>query len=59
MWSFSSILSLLEEDKYAPGSGSRWKHVSARFPTLYKALLAEPNKATCSAMLRSALRASG
>ena len=50
---------VLEEDKYAPGSRSRWKHVSARFPALYKALLAEPDGATRSAMLRSAVHASG
>ena len=35
--------SVLEEVKCAPGSGSRWKHVSARFPALYKALLVEPD----------------
>ena len=51
--------SVLSEDKYAPGEGSKWKHVSARFPALYKALLAEPDAAACSAMWRSAVCASG
>ena len=50
--------SVLEEDKYTPGSGPRWKQVNARFLALYKALLAEPDPATCSAMLRSVPRAS-
>ena len=45
--------------KDAPGSGSRWKYVSARFTALYKALLAEPDAATRSNMLRIAMRASG
>ena len=51
--------SVLADNKYAPGSESKWKHVSARFPALFKALLAETDAATRSAMLRSAVRASG
>ena len=37
------MTTLLREDKYAPGDTSRWKHVSARFPVLYQALLDEPD----------------
>ena len=51
--------SVLEEDKYAPVSGSKWKHVSARFPTLYKALLAELNVAVSSSMLKTAVHLAG
>ena len=36
-----------EEDKYGPVEGAKWKRVNARFPNLYKALLEEPDKATC------------
>ena len=48
--------SLLEVDKYGPDESSRWKHVNARFPALYKALLAEPDKATRVARLKQAVR---
>ena len=41
---------VFKEDKYAPGSGSKWKRMIERFPALYKALLAEPDAAACSAM---------
>ena len=51
--------SVLSEDKYAPGEGSKWKHVSARFPALYKALLAEPDTAARSAMWKNTVHASG
>ena len=47
---------MLDKDKHTPGLGPRWKHVSARFPAICKALLAEPDPAAGSAMLRSALR---
>ena len=53
----TSIVS--SEDKYAPGEGSKWKHVSARFPTLYKALLAEPDEAVRSSMFRTAVHLAG
>ena len=42
--------SVLSEDKYAPGDTPRWKHVSARFPALYQALLDEPDKAVRKSM---------
>ena len=45
---------LLEEDKYGPNEDAKWKHVNARFPALYKALLAEPDKATRVARLKLA-----
>ena len=44
---------LEEEDKYAPGEGSKLKHLSARFPALYKAILAEPDVAVRSSKLRT------
>ena len=50
--------SMLEEEKYSPVSGSKWKHVSVRFPALYEALLTEPDAAARSATWRSAVRAS-
>ena len=50
---------LLCEDKYAPGEGSKWKHVSARFPDLYKALLAEPDEAVPSSIFRTAVHLAG
>ena len=51
--------SVLEVDKYGPDESSRWKRVNARFPALYKALLAEPDKATCVSRLRQAVRLAG
>ena len=50
---------LLGEDKYAPGETSRWKHVSARFPALYKALLAEPDEAVLGFMFKTAVHLAG
>ena len=51
--------SVLSGDKYAPGEISRWKHVSARFPALYKALLAESDEAVRSSMFRTAVHLAG
>ena len=51
--------SMLSEDKYAPGETSRWKHVSARFPALYKAPLAEPDEAVRSSMFKTAVNLAG
>ena len=48
--------SVLSEDKYAPGETSRWKHVSARFPTLYKALPDEPDESGRRSMIKTAVR---
>ena len=50
---------MLSEDKYAPGETSRWKHVSARFPALYKALLDEPDQTVRRSMYRTAARRAG
>ena len=50
---------LLSEDKYAPGEGSKWKHVSARFLALYKALLAELDEDVRSSMFRTAVHLAG
>ena len=50
---------LLSEDKYAPGESSRWKHVSARFLDLYKAILAEPDEAVRSSMFKTAVNLAG
>ena len=50
---------MLEEDKYGPVEGAKWKCVNTRFPALYKALLAEPDKATCVARLKRAVSESG
>ena len=47
--------SVLSEDKYALGEGSKWKHMIARFPALYKALLAEPDEAVRSSMFKTAV----
>ena len=52
-------MELLSEDKYAPGEGSKWKHVSACFPDLYKALLVEPDVAVHCSMLRTAVHLAG
>ena len=51
--------SALEEDKYAPVSSSKWKHVSARFPDVYKALLEEPDAAALRAIWGRAVSPSG
>ena len=50
---------LLEVDKYAPDNSPKWKRVNARFPALYKALLAEPDAATRGARLRQAVSEAG
>ena len=47
--------SVLEGDKYGPDGGDLWKRVNARFPALYKALIAEPDKATRVARLKRAV----
>ena len=52
-------MSLLEEEKYGPNEGAKWKPVNARFPALYKALLAEPDKATRVARLKQAVSETG
>ena len=52
-------ISVLREIKYAPGETSRWKHVSARFPALYKALLAEPDETVRSSMFKTAVSVAG
>ena len=46
-----------EKDKCSPGVGPQWKHGSARFPALYKALLEEPDPTVRRAISRSALQA--
>ena len=51
--------SVLGEDKYAPCEGSKWMHLGTRFPALYKDLLAEPDVAVCSSMLRTAVHLAG
>ena len=51
--------SVLSEDKYTPGDTSRWKHVSARFPALYRDLLDEPDKAVRKSMYRVAVKRAG
>ena len=51
--------SVLEEDKYSPVQGAKWKCVNTRFPDLYKALLAEPDKATRVARLKQAVSEAG
>ena len=50
---------VLELYKYGPDESSRWKGVNARFPTLYKALLAELDRATRVARLKQAVRLTG
>ena len=47
--------SVLSEDKYAPGETSRWKHVSALFPALYKALPDEPDETVRRSMFKTAV----
>ena len=51
--------SVLEVDKYDPDESPKWKRVNARFPALYKALLADPDAATRGASLRQAVSAAG
>ena len=51
--------SVLEVDKYAPDKSPKCKRVNARFPALYKDLLAEPDAATRGARMRQAVSASG
>ena len=46
-------------DKYAPDEIPKWKRVNARFPTLYKALLAELDEATRGARLGQVVSAAG
>ena len=50
---------LLEVEKYGPAENAKWKRVNARFPALYKALLAEPDKATRVSWLRRAVSEAG
>ena len=50
---------MLEVEKYAPDKSPEWKVVNARFPDLYKALLAAPYAATRGARLRQAVSAAG
>ena len=50
---YTVLKNVLEEDKY--GQGTKWKHVDARFPALYKALLVEPDTATPVAWLKQAV----
>ena len=47
--------SVLEGDKYGPNGGALWKRVNTRFPALYKALIAEPDKDTRVARLKRAV----
>ena len=56
---YNIIMYLLEVDKYAPDEISKWRHVNARFPALYKALLVELYAATRGARLRQAVSAVG
>ena len=50
---------LLEVDKYAPDESPKWIRVNARFPALYKFLLAKPDAATHGSRLRQAVSAAG
>ena len=50
---------LLEVEKYAPDESPKWRRVNARFPDLYKALLAKTDVATRGARLREAVSAVG
>ena len=50
---------MLSEDKYAPGDTSRWKHVSARSPALYQALLDEPDQTVRKSVYRIAVKRAG
>ena len=51
--------SVLKVDKYTPDESPKWRRVNARFPDLYKSLLAKPDSATRGARLRQALSAAG
>ena len=51
--------SVLEVDKYCPDDSFKWKRVNARFPALYKAFPAEPDRATRVARLRQAVNGAG
>ena len=51
--------SVLNEDKYAPGDTSRWKHASARYPALSQAFLDEPDKAVRKSMYGVAVKRAG
>ena len=51
--------SALSEDKYAPGETSRWKHMSTRFPALYKALLDEPDETVRMSVFKNAVSRAG
>ena len=42
----ANTVQLLDVDTYVPNKYSNQKRVNARFPTLYKALLAEPDVVT-------------
>ena len=46
-------------DKHAPEDSPKWESVDARFPALYKALLADPDAATRGARLIQAVSSSG
>ena len=50
---------MLEGGKYGPNGGALWKRVNARFPALYKALIAEPDKDTRVAQLKRAVSETG
>ena len=49
---------LLNGDKYDPRVGPQWKQGSASLPSLYKAILEEPDQAARSPIVRRALRMS-
>ena len=48
---------MLEVEKYAPDESPKWKRVNARFPALYKTLLAKTDAATRGARLRQVVSA--
>ena len=50
---------MLEVKEYGPDESAKWKRVNARFPAFYKALLAQPDKATRGAWLKRAVREAG
>ena len=49
----------MEVQKYGPDESSRWTRMNARFPALYKALLAEPDRAMRVARVKQAVRLIG
>ena len=51
--------SVLEVKEYGPDESAKWKRVNARFLALYKALLAQPDKATRGAWLKRVVREAG